>query len=57
MAGNEDKSIDVATIDMLDKGLLLMDRIVTHKLPLSEFQRGIDLVAAGDRSIKVTLEP
>lgn len=44
-------------IDMLDKGLLPMDRIVTHKLPLSEFQRGIDLVAAGDRSIKVTLEP
>lgn len=44
-------------IDMLSKGLLPMDRIVTHRLPLSEFQRGIDLVAAGDRSIKVTLEP
>jgi erythritol/L-threitol dehydrogenase len=44
-------------IDMLAKGLLPMERIVTHKFPLSEFQKGIDLVAAGDRSIKVTLEP
>lgn len=34
-----------------------MDRIVTHRLPLERFQDGIDLVAAGDRSIKVTLEP
>ena len=44
-------------IDMLAQGLLPMDRIVTHRLPLSEFQQGIDLVEAGDRSIKVTLEP
>ena len=44
-------------IDMLVQGLLPMDRIVTHRLSLSEFQRGIDLVEVGDRSIKVTLEP
>ena len=44
-------------IDMLQKGLLPMDRIVTHRLPLADFQGGIDLVAAGDRSIKVTLIP
>ena len=42
---------------MIRKGLLPMDRIVTHRLPLERFQDGIDLVAAGDRSIKVTLEP
>lgn len=44
-------------IDMLAKGLLPMDQILTHRLPLANFQEGIDLVAAGDRSIKVTLAP
>jgi hypothetical protein len=27
------------------------------RLPLADFQTGINLVAAGDRSIKVTLTP
>ncbi len=44
-------------IDMLAKGLMPMAQIVTHNLPLARFQEGIDLVAAGDRSIKVTLTP
>ncbi len=44
-------------MDMLAKGLLPMDQIITHRLPLSSYQAGIDLVASGDRSIKVTLEP
>ena len=44
-------------IDMLDKGLLPMDQIVTHQLPLASFQTGIDTVATGDSSIKVTLTP
>jgi threonine dehydrogenase-like Zn-dependent dehydrogenase len=44
-------------IDMLQKGLLPMDRILTHRLPLADFQTGINLVAAGDQSIKVTLTP
>jgi threonine dehydrogenase-like Zn-dependent dehydrogenase len=44
-------------IDMLRKGLLPMDRIVTHELPLADFQRGIDLVASGKQSVKVTLLP
>ncbi len=44
-------------IDMLEKGLLPMDQIITHRFPLSAFQEGIDLVATGDRSIKVTLTP
>jgi threonine dehydrogenase-like Zn-dependent dehydrogenase len=34
-----------------------MDRIITHRLPLTDFQKGIDLVAAGTQSIKVTLQP
>lgn len=44
-------------IRMLERGLLPMDEIVTQRLPLAEFQAGIDLVASGARSIKVTLEP
>ena len=44
-------------IRMLEKGLLPMDRIVTHQLPLADFQKGIDLVASGTESIKVTLTP
>ena len=44
-------------IDMLSKGLLPMDRIMTHQLPLSEFHAGMDMVAAGTESVKVTLTP
>lgn len=44
-------------IKMLSEGRLPMDRIVTHELPLSDFQKGIDLVASGKQSIKVTLAP
>jgi hypothetical protein len=34
-----------------------MDQILTHSLPLENFQEGIDLIAAGERSIKVSLAP
>jgi len=44
-------------IDMLVKGLLPMDRIMTHQLPLSEFHAGMAMVAAGTESVKVTLSP
>ena len=44
-------------IDMLVKGLLPMNQIVTHQLPLSAFQEGINLVESGAHSIKVTLTP
>ncbi len=44
-------------IKMLAEGRLPMDRIVTHALPLADFQKGIDLVASGKSSIKVTLRP
>jgi threonine dehydrogenase-like Zn-dependent dehydrogenase len=42
---------------MLEQGLLPMDEIVTQRMPLADFQAGIDLVASGKTSIKVTLEP
>ena len=44
-------------IRMLEEGRLPMDDIVTHRLPLEDFQKGIDMVASGLTSVKVTLEP
>lgn len=44
-------------IDMLAKGLLPMDEIITHRLPLASFEEGIELVHRGTESIKVTLAP
>ncbi len=44
-------------IDYLHRGLLKVDGIVTHQLPLEGFQEGIDLVASGQESIKVLLRP
>jgi len=44
-------------INMLEKQLLPMDKIMTHQLPLSSFYEGMDMVANGKQSIKVTLTP
>ena len=44
-------------IRMLTEGLLPIDDIVTHTLPLEKFQEGLDLVADGRRSVKVALIP
>ena len=44
-------------IDMLQKGLLPVERIVTHALPLPSYQTAFALAAAGDEAIKVTLAP
>ncbi|QIS20258.1 alcohol dehydrogenase catalytic domain-containing protein [Nocardia terpenica] len=64
----DDKELDVrgahlgphcwpAAIRMLESGALPMDRICTHQLPLSDFQKGLDLVASGTESVKVSLLP
>jgi len=37
--------------------MLPMDEIVTHQLPVKEFQEGLELVASGTRSVKVSLIP
>ena len=42
---------------MIESGRLPMERICTHQLPLAEFQAGLDLVASGQDSIKVSLIP
>jgi erythritol/L-threitol dehydrogenase len=42
---------------MIESGRRPLDRICGHQLPLVEFQNGLDLVADGTRSIKVSLIP
>ncbi len=44
-------------IDWLAKERLPVEAIVTHQMPLADFQTGIDLVAQGQQSIKVALRP
>jgi threonine dehydrogenase-like Zn-dependent dehydrogenase len=65
---SDDKELDVlgahlgpycwpAAIRMIESGVLPMDDICTHQLPLPEFQKGLDLVASGRESVKVSLIP
>nr|BFE59423.1 erythritol/L-threitol dehyrogenase [Dactylosporangium thailandense] len=46
-----------AAIRMIESGRLPLERICTHQLPLDRFQEGLDLVADGSASIKVSLLP
>jgi len=44
-------------IEMLAKKLLPVERIITHQLPLAEYQQGFELAGAGTEAIKVVLLP
>ncbi|AJY48102.1 alcohol dehydrogenase catalytic domain-containing protein [Martelella endophytica] len=44
-------------IRMLEQGLLPMEDILTHTLPLEDFRKGIAIAADGSQSLKVVLEP
>ena len=65
---SDDKELDVlgahlgpncwpAAIRLIEEGRLPLDEICTHQLPLTEFQKGLDLVASGKESVKVSLIP
>jgi threonine dehydrogenase-like Zn-dependent dehydrogenase len=65
---SDDKELDVrgahlgphcwpAAIRMIESGRLPMDQICTHQLPVANFQEGLDLVAEGTKSVKVSLIP
>ncbi len=65
---SDDKELDVlgahlgpycwpAAIRMIESGVLPMNEICTHQLPLHDFQKGLDLVASGKESVKVSLIP
>jgi len=44
-------------IDMLAKGLLPMDEIISDTLALEDYQHGFDMVTSGAGSVKVALKP
>jgi len=44
-------------INYLHNRLVNMEGVVTHVLPVEEFERGIEMVASGKESIKVVLVP
>jgi len=49
---------DIAeAIRLLDEGLVEVDDMITHVLPLADVVKGFKLVADGDRSIKVIIKP
>lgn len=65
---SDDKELDVlgahlgpgcwpAAIRLIEEGKLPLDEICTHQLPLEDFQKGLDMVASGRESIKVSLIP
>ena len=65
---SDDKELDVrgahlgpycwpAAVAMVESGILPLDEICTHQLPIEDFQKGLDLVSSGAESIKVTLLP
>src|SRR5699024_2816973 len=65
---SDDKELDVlgahlgphtwsSAIAMIESGTLPMSRICSVQLPVSQFQDGLDLVADGTTSVKVSLIP
>ncbi|AQS56129.1 MDR/zinc-dependent alcohol dehydrogenase-like family protein [Novibacillus thermophilus] len=44
-------------IDGIERGYLPTEGVVTHQLPLDQFERGFELVKSGKHSIKVVLIP
>lgn len=44
------------TARIIESGLLPLEEIVTHKLPLSEYQKGLDLLRSG-QALKVVIYP
>ena len=44
-------------VDMVASGELPLDEIITHKLPLADFERGIKMVLSGKDSVKIMLVP
>ena len=44
-------------IRMLRHGLLPMDKILSHNLPLAQFRKGMELATDSLVSLKVSLEP
>lgn len=46
-----------AAIEMIDSGAMIVDDLITHRLPLAETAKGFGLVLDGRESIKVIIKP
>ncbi|MFB9376083.1 zinc-binding dehydrogenase [Kineococcus gynurae] len=46
-----------AALKLIESGVLPLDEICSHQLPLEDFQKGLDLVADSANSVKVSLLP
>jgi erythritol/L-threitol dehydrogenase len=44
-------------IDAIGNGRLPTEGVVTHRLPLEEYEKGIAMMKKGDKSLKILLEP
>jgi erythritol/L-threitol dehydrogenase len=44
-------------IDAIGDGRLPTEGVVTHRLPLEEYEKGIEMMKKGDKSLKILLEP
>ena len=44
-------------IDAISDGRLPTEGVVTHQLPLEEYQKGFDMMKKGDKSLKILLVP
>jgi L-iditol 2-dehydrogenase len=47
----------LAAIDLMSTGTIMVDDLITHKLPLSDIVKGYQLVVEGRESIKVIIAP
>jgi len=46
-----------ASIELLASGRVMVEEMITHRLPLEETQKGFGLVAKAENSIKVIIDP
>ncbi len=44
-------------LESIQSGRVAVDRLVTHRLPLGEVQRGFDLMLGGEDSLKIIIDP
>ncbi len=52
-----DRTDHLTALDLIRTGRIKVKEMITHRLPLEETDRGFQLVASADKSIKVIIEP
>lgn len=44
-------------LDLISTGKIIVDDMITHRLPLAETQKGFELMLKGGKSLKIIIEP